>query len=104
MAIETIDPNFRLESIDGHELAFLDASLAPFHLTGLPFFAEEGEFSRLPKAEIPAMNSGVQAGSVPGQTRMVWTPKVAASAMAAWMVAWVRDLPHSTTSSTSLTT
>ncbi len=60
MSIESIDPNFRLETIDGHELAFLDASLAPFHLTGFPFFAAEGEFCRLPRAEIPAMNSGVQ--------------------------------------------
>jgi hypothetical protein len=60
MSIESIDPNFRLESIDGHELAFVDASAAPFRLTGFPFFAEEGEFCRLPRAEIPAMNSGVQ--------------------------------------------
>lgn len=60
MSIESIDPNFRLETIDGHELAFLDASLAPFHLTGFPFFAAEGEFCRLPRAELPAMNSGVQ--------------------------------------------
>lgn len=60
MAIESIDPNFRLESVDGQELAFLDATLPPFHLTGFPFFAQEKEFCRLPKAEIPAMNSGVQ--------------------------------------------
>ena len=60
MSIETIDPNFRMESIDGHELAFLDASRAPFSLTGFPFHAEEGELCRLPVAEIPAMNTGVQ--------------------------------------------
>jgi lysophospholipase L1-like esterase len=60
MPIEAIDPNFRMESIDGHELAFLDVARAPFHLTGFPFFAGEREFCRLPKAEIPAMNSGVQ--------------------------------------------
>ncbi|MCK5801563.1 MAG: SGNH/GDSL hydrolase family protein [Lentisphaeria bacterium] len=60
MGIETIDRNFLLGTIDGHDYAFHDATANPIVLTGLPFFVVEGELCRLPQAAIPKMNQGVQ--------------------------------------------
>lgn len=60
MGIEEIDRNFRLETVDGHDVVFRPVTEVPFLLTGLPFFAEERVFCRLPQGEIPKMNQGVQ--------------------------------------------
>jgi hypothetical protein len=60
MAIEQIDPNFRLAQIGDRRLAFCDVSQIPQAISGLPFFAAEGVFCRLPRARLPEMNEGVQ--------------------------------------------
>lgn len=59
-SIESIDSNFRAVTVEGSPLLFRQADRAPFALFGLPWYAQENRYCRLPQAIIPQANEGVQ--------------------------------------------
>ncbi len=59
-SITDIDPNFRALTLNGVNLVFQPADIAPFTLTGLPWYAQERTYCRLPQVSLPLANDGVK--------------------------------------------
>jgi lysophospholipase L1-like esterase len=60
MRIEEIDRNFELAKLGETEYQFLDPSTPPLMLSGLPWFAKEREYCRLPLDTLEKQSDGVR--------------------------------------------
>lgn len=60
LSIKDIDPNFKALEIDGTPLVFQTADRPPFRLSGLPWYAQERQWCRLPQTLLPSASDGVR--------------------------------------------